>query len=89
MPTVGDLGSVRQRLGNRLPVSAIPISRDNFDLRMLTQPGSDDRGLTVRQQVDDGTPLEIADQRSIALSLASGPGVDPDDARFTAHGPHT
>lgn len=89
MPTVGNLGRIRKRFGDCLPVSAVSVTSDDFDLRMLTQPGSDRRRLAIRQQVDDGTPLEIADQRSIALSLAPGPVVDPDDARFTAHGPHT
>lgn len=34
VPTVGNLDRIRKRFGNRLPVSAIPISRDDFDLRM-------------------------------------------------------
>ena len=89
MPTVGNLGRIRKRFGDCLPVSAVSVTSDDFDLRMLTQPGRDRRRLAIRQQVDDGTPFEIADQRSIALSLAPGPVVDPDDARVTAHGPHT
>lgn len=89
MPKVGNLGRIRECFGNRLSVSAVPILRDDFDLRMLTQRGSDGRRLAIRQQVDDDTPFEIADQRSIALPFTPSPVIDPDDARFIAHGPHT
>ncbi len=51
---------------------------------MLAQPGGDGRRLAIRQQVDDGTAFEIANQRSIALSFAPSPVIDPDDARFIA-----
>lgn len=81
MTTVGNLGRIRKRFEDCLPVSAVSVTSDDFDLRMLTQPGSDRRRLAIRQQFDDGTPLKIADQRPIALSLAPGPVVDPDDAR--------
>tara|TARA_R110000782_G_scaffold265932_1_gene360029 strand:+ start:4719 stop:5129 length:411 start_codon:yes stop_codon:yes gene_type:complete len=41
------------------------------------------------EAIVDGVPFEVADQRSIALSLAPGPIVDPDDAQFKSHGPRT
>lgn len=84
LPTVGNLGCIRKRFRNRLPVSTVLVSRDNRDLRMLTQPGSDGRRLAIWQQVDNGTPFEIADQRPIALSVASGPIIGSDDAWFRA-----
>jgi hypothetical protein len=47
MPTVGDLDRVRQHLRRRLSITAAAVSRDDFDLRMVCEPGLDGRDLAV------------------------------------------
>lgn len=47
VPTIGNLGRVRTRFGNCLSIPAVPISRDNFDLRVSPQLAA-----TVARDVD-------------------------------------
>jgi len=79
VPAVGDLNCLR----NGTAIAAVAVASDQLDLRMGTQPGFDRGRLAIRQQIDHAAPLQIADRRSVALSLAPGPVVDADDPRFS------
>jgi hypothetical protein len=43
---------------------------------MLGQPGSNGPGLAVRDQIDDPPPLQVADERAVALTSFPGEVVD-------------
>jgi hypothetical protein len=46
------------------------------------QPGRCRRGVSIGQNVDDAPPLQITDDRSVAMAALPGKVVDPDDARI-------
>ena len=52
MPTVGDLGGVRQRLGCGQRVAAAAVTGDNGDLGLAGEPSLGRRRLAIRQQSD-------------------------------------
>ncbi len=80
MPPVGDLHRVWQGPRYGAAVPAVPIAGDDLDLGMPAQPGFDGRGLAIRQEVDDTAPLEVADQRAVALAPSPRPVIDTDHA---------
>jgi hypothetical protein len=47
--------------GDRLAVSTATVAQDEADVRAFRKPGFDGRGLTIRRNVHDATPFEIAD----------------------------
>ena len=57
MPTIGDLGGVRQCLRNRFAIGAAAVSRDDLDLWAQRQPGLRRGALAIGQQRDDPTAL--------------------------------
>ena len=81
MPTVGDLGGLRQRLGRSKGVTAAAVARDDSDLRLPREPGLRSGRLSVGQQGDRSSPLEVADDCSVALIAPPCPVVDTDHAR--------
>lgn len=48
---------------------------------MVSEPSLDGRDLPVRQQRQDLTPLEIADDRPVSMIASECPVVHADDAR--------
>jgi hypothetical protein len=81
MPAVGDLGCLRQRCGCGKGVPTTAITSHNGDLRLTREPGSRRRRLAVGQQRDGPAPLQIADERPVALVPAPCPVIDADDRR--------
>src|SRR5512135_583441 len=59
VPAVGDLHGVRRGLAGSLGVDTGPITGDDLDARVLTEPCGDSRRLAVREEVDDVPPLEV------------------------------
>jgi len=70
MKAVGDLHRVWRTLGGALGVVGEAIPADDFNLRMLLEPGRHRRRRTVRQQIDDTALLEIDQERAVRLALA-------------------
>jgi len=104
MPAVGDLERVGQRFGRSLAVAAAAVARHDPDLRVRREPSPHRCSLAVGQQRHDPPPLQIADDRSVAMVLAEGPvintgndkglgrraGPSPDDPQqgIVTHGQH-
>jgi hypothetical protein len=89
VPAVGDLKGVRERLGGRLSVTAASVARHDFDLGMRAEPGFDGGPLSIGQERHDTPPLQIADDRPVAMVAAEGPVVDADHAQASDVGPRT
>jgi hypothetical protein len=71
MPAVRDLDGVRRAPGGSLGIGA---GADNGrDTGMLHQPRRQSVGTTVRQQVDNPSALEIAQDRAVVMALAPCP----------------
>jgi len=81
MPAVSDLHGIRETFGRGLFVTSATIPCDNVDRRVVSQPRGHRRGLTIRQNVDDPSPLEITDNRSVSTTALPGPVIDTDDTR--------
>ena len=78
MPAICDLDGVGQSARGCLTVAAAAIARHDLDPGMPGKPGLDRRDLAVGQELHDPAPLQIADDRSIAMISAKGPVIDPD-----------
>lgn len=61
MPAVGDLNGGRYALADAVGVGARTIAGNELDAGMRLQPGGDGVGLTVGQQVDRASAVEIND----------------------------
>jgi len=73
MPAVRHLDRFGQRFRHCLAIAATAVARDDGDLLMLGQPGSDGRDLAVRQESDDPAPLQIAHDAAVAMVSAPRP----------------
>src|SRR5690606_25650841 len=80
-PPICDLQRRRPTLCSRRPVTAAAISGDDLDRRPRRQPCRDRGRLPVRQKIDHAPPLQVADQRPVAVPLAPRPVVYADDLR--------
>jgi hypothetical protein len=49
---------------------------------MPCQPGCRCRGFPIRQNVDDASPFQIADDRAVAVTPLPGKIIDADHPRF-------
>jgi hypothetical protein len=78
MPTVSNLNGIRQSLGRCAGVSAAAITSDDGNLRLFCKPGLGGCGLTVGQEADGSTPLEITNDRPVALVASPCPVIDAD-----------
>ena len=81
VPSVGDLPGVRRRAGNGRSVAAPAIARHDLHARPLGAPCLHCSGPAIRQDVDDPVPLEVADDRAVAVALLPRPIVHADHAR--------
>ena len=81
MPSVGDLPGARQRAGDGRPVAAPAVARHDLYAGPLGEPCLHCSGLPIRQDVDDAVPLEVADDRAVAVALLPRPVVDADHPR--------
>ena len=92
MPTIGDLGGVRECLRDSFAVGATAISRDDLYIRTQCQPGLRGRPLPIRQQRRDTTALQVTDNSAVPVIAPIRPVVDANDAqglwRLQASPPH-
>jgi hypothetical protein len=59
-----------------------PIPRDDGDRRTIGQPCHRRRSFSIRQNIDDALPFQVADDRPIAVTALPGKIIDTDHARF-------
>src|ERR1043166_908227 len=76
MPTVSDLGSVRQRPRSSQCIAAATIACHNHDLGLVGKPSLGGRRFAVRQQRHWLASFKIADDRAVALVSFPSPIVD-------------
>lgn len=74
---IGDLSRLRGTLSSALGVEPAAVAADDLDLGTLAEPSRGAVGGAIRQQVDDFTPLQVDDQRSVATALDPAPVIDP------------
>src|SRR6185436_5430380 len=67
MPTVSDLGGVRERVGRSKGVTAAAVARNHSNLWLPREPSLRCGWLSVGQQSDRSSPLEVADDCSVTL----------------------
>ena len=77
VPSVGYLDGVRATLGGSLDVACATIAGDDADRGVRGEPGGDCCCLAIRQDVDDATLFQIADDRAVAVAALPGPVIDP------------
>ncbi len=73
---IGDLSRLWGTLSSALCVESAAVAADDRDLGMLAEPSRGAFGGAIRQHVDDLTPLQVDDQRSVATAFDPGPVVD-------------
>jgi hypothetical protein len=76
MPSIGDLHRGAQRSGDRFAIAPAAITRDDVDAGMSGQPSLRRRDLAIRKQRHDLSPLQIADNRAIAVVSPKSPIID-------------
>lgn len=79
MPTVGDLARLRARTRHGMTITGAPIASDNVDAGMARQPRLNGGRMTIRQEIDDATTLEVADDGAVALATLPREVVDTDN----------
>jgi hypothetical protein len=79
VPTVGDLVRLGARTRHGMTITGAPITRDDVDAGMVRQPRLNGGWMTIRQEIDDATTLEVADDGAIALAPLPREVVDADD----------
>lgn len=92
VPSVGDLNRMRESIGRCQGVPSAAIPGDDGDLRLLRQPRLGGDRFPIRQQGDRLAPLQVADDRAVALVAAPSPVIDSDhrwrDEAWTAMAAH-
>src|SRR6185437_1303859 len=76
MPTIGNLHCLRRSCSCRLRIQAGAIAADNLRSRMSTKPFHSAFRTAVRQQIDDLSTFQVAENRAISMSLAPCPVID-------------
>src|SRR5204863_3358799 len=84
VPTIRNLHRLRCGSGCSLAISAAAVARDDANFRMARQPSLDCGGFAIREEVDDTSPLEIADDAAVTLTALPRPIVDADDVQARA-----
>ena len=80
MPAICNLDRLRARPCHRMPITCAPVTRDNGNAGMASQPHLNGCLLAIGQQVDDTVALEITDNGAVALPTLPGEIVDADNA---------
>lgn len=80
VPAIRDLRGLWAAFGGCLNVSGAAVTRDDRDGGLLGQPLLQRCRLTIRQEVDDAVPLQVADNRAIAVTAPPCPIINTDDA---------
>jgi hypothetical protein len=77
-----DRDSVRPAVGGGLFVTRSTISGDDGDGGMPDQPRGHRRGVAIGQNVDDPSPLQVTNDRPVAMTPLPGPVINTDYPRF-------
>ena len=80
VPTIGNLNGLRSSPACGFGVDPATVAADDLGTGMLSQPGSYGVGVAIGKQVDHPAALQVAQDRSIAMSLAPSPVVDAEHA---------
>ena len=81
VPAISDLDGLRSAVAGTLGVGAGAIARDDLHSGVIPQPGREGLGLSIRQQVHHLVPLEVDQDRPVAMTAAPSPIVDAQHAR--------
>ena len=81
VPAIGNLLGFRCTFRCCLGVGRRTVPADEFNARMILEPLRDGVSITIRQEIDDVAPLQVHDDRAVALPFAPRPVVDTDEAR--------
>ncbi len=76
VPTIGNLDSLRRSCCCRLGIQAGAVAADDLRSRMSPKPFRSAFRTAVRQQIDDLTTFQVAENRAISMPLAPGPVID-------------
>ncbi len=94
VPAIGDLDGARQRLCSGLAIAPSAVTRDDPDLRTTAKPSLHRCDLAIGKQRHDPPPLQVTDNRSIAVVSSESPIVNAGDddrispwAASSAHDP--
>lgn len=79
MPPIRHLDGLWCSLAGSIGIGAGAIAHDDFNGRMVLQPGGQGLSPAVGQQVDDPVTLQVAQDRAVALVLAPGPVINTQD----------
>jgi hypothetical protein len=79
MPTIRDLYRVRQGLCRGSTISSTTVASDDRDRGMSSKPGLGSRGFAIRQQRDDPTPFQVADDAGVSVIAPPGPIINADN----------
>jgi hypothetical protein len=79
MESVRDLLSTGRPLTGSVGVHTATVPTDDLDVWVCLEPFGQTRGGSVRKQVDDPVPLEVHQDRPVALTPAECPIVNADD----------
>src|SRR5262245_42190970 len=79
MPAVCDLNGRRRALPRALGIGAGSVTADQFNTGMLLEPVCQRRRFAVRKQINCRAPLEIYQDRAVALPFVLRPVIDSDD----------
>lgn len=81
MPAVSYLYRLGCAATGSISVRGSTIPGDHFNAGMSFEPRCERVGFAVREEVNGYAPLEVDDQRAVALALAVSPVVYANDAR--------
>jgi hypothetical protein len=81
MEPVGNLFRLRRALPGSLGIETAAISADHFHLGMSLQPVGAGDHISILENIDDHTTLQIDNDRAVGLRLPPAPVVNPDDRR--------
>jgi hypothetical protein len=76
VPAIGHLQCLRSPLPSAIGISVGSISGNDLHTWMRPQPAGQGLGLAVGQQINRATPLQVDQDRAIALSLAPRSGKE-------------
>jgi hypothetical protein len=77
---VGDLDRLGRPGAHCTRIFWRAVPRDDRESGKVTQPGSDDLGGALGQEIDGAAALQIDKEGAVGATLAQGEVVDPDDA---------
>jgi hypothetical protein len=78
VPTIDHLHGIRGAPTCGLTIGWRTIAADHFNPGMLLEPWHQGRGSPIAEQIDDLTPLQVDQDRAVAMAFAEGPIVDPE-----------